>query len=77
MEGKIQLVAFRLPASLIKRLDRYTRQVKREGQPKASRADMLRFLLGWALENVELEQAERPHLKKQLGALFGEPSGVR
>jgi hypothetical protein len=77
MDGKTELVAFRLPCTLLRRLDRYTRQVQREGRPKETRADALRFLLGWALETFEQDRAERPRLARQLQALFGEPSGSR
>jgi len=42
MRGEVQLVAFRLPVALVKRVDRYAAKMRVEGKP-ANRSDALRY----------------------------------
>jgi hypothetical protein len=72
MKGKCQLVAFRLPQTLLRRLDRYTQQIHRDGKPRFTRADALRFLLDWALDTLEQDRVEQKQMAQELQALFAD-----
>jgi hypothetical protein len=50
----VQVIPFRLPSDLVKRLDLYAERLRRQ-QPglRATRADALRLLLNEALDRVE------------------------
>lgn len=54
-----QQVSFRLPTSLLRRLDRHTKRMKAAsgGHVEVSRTDAVRSILGAALD--EIERAER------------------
>jgi hypothetical protein len=59
MGRKVQ-VAFRLDEDLVKRLDRYAKQMEREMPGfKVSRADAVRLLLIRALDNVDAERGKK------------------
>ncbi len=77
MDEGSELVAFRLPLSLIGRLETYTLRMRWRGGP-ATRADALRYLLDRALAERERDVAEvRTTFREVVRAVGGGPATRR